>query len=56
MNSQIEGIKVKTWTLGTFADINSNLPANILDIKLYSKISDLNKRQLNSLIVFLGEK
>ncbi|MBQ9582603.1 MAG: ATP-binding cassette domain-containing protein [Synergistaceae bacterium] len=51
---QIENISVKTWLYGSFKDADKNLAdSSIGDIKLFTKLKDLNKRDLNALYIYL---
>ena len=56
LNVQVEGVLVSQWMTGTLSDINPDLPDFMHNIKLYSKIGDLNKRQLKTILFYLGEK
>lgn len=54
----IDGYSVDTWINGTISDViknNINIK-NIKDIKIYSKIKDLNKKELMNLLNYLKEK
>lgn len=50
----IEGYTVATWISGVVSDVNSTAPDCIKSIPLFVKISELNKKQLKSIIEYLG--
>lgn len=54
LQQKIEGYTVSTWISGVVADINDSVPDGIKNIPLFLKISELNKRQLKSIIDYLG--
>lgn len=53
---EIEGISVIKWLNGNIGDLVKNIPKNISDIKLISKISELNKFQLINLKKYMEER
>ena len=50
----IECYTVATWISGVVSDVNSTAPDCIKSIPLFVKISELNKKQLKSIIEYLG--
>lgn len=56
MMEKVENIPVSVWLNGNMADIKNDIPDTVKDIPLCTKISDLNKHHLSSIIMYLGEK
>ncbi|WP_298083230.1 hypothetical protein [uncultured Campylobacter sp.] len=53
LNTEIEGISIKEWYYGSIDRINKDLPDELKNLSLMSKICDLNKEQLIKLKEYL---
>ncbi len=53
---EIEGESVLTWITGTVKDVLSDAAPEIADIPLYSRIRELNKRDLSAIYSWLTEQ
>ena len=53
LNTEIEGVSIKEWYYGSIDRINKDLPDELKNLSLMSKICDLNKEQLIKLKEYL---
>ncbi len=53
LTQELEGQTVLTWITGSVKDVVSDVSAEIADIPLYSRIRELNKRDLSAIYLWL---